>query len=287
MLLKPTKQGKVRDIYDFGDRLVIVATDRISAYDSILPDDIPYKGKVLTALSFYWFKRTKHIVENHLISLDVNDFPDELKYQADYLNGRSMLVKKADVYPVECVVRGYLAGSGWKEYKENGTVCGIELLKGLRESDKLPKPIFTPATKAESGHDENISFEKAVEILGADVAEELRDLSIKLYEFAAAEAESKGIIIADTKFEFGRYQGKIIIVDEIFTPDSSRFWAVSDYEPEKSLDSFDKQFVRDYLDEIGWNHEPPPPYLSTEVIEGTSKKYMEAYERITGKEFVK
>ncbi len=263
----------------------MVATDRISAYDSILLDDIPYKGKVLTALSLYWFKRVKHIVENHLISSDVNDFPDELKEQADYLDGRSMLVKKADVYPIECVVRGYLAGSGWKEYKKSGTVCGIELPKRLRESDKLPKPIFTPATKAESGHDENVSFEKAAEILGADVAEELRNLSIKLYEFAVAEAESKGIIIADTKFEFGRFQDKTIIVDEIFTPDSSRFWAVLDYEPGKSQNSFDKQFVRDYLDEIGWDHEPPPPHLSSEVIEETSKKYIEAYERVTGEKF--
>jgi len=263
----------------------MVATDRISAYDSILLDDIPYKGKVLTALSLYWFKRVKHIVENHFISSDVNDFPDELKEQADYLDSRSMLVKKADVYPIECVVRGYLAGSGWKEYKKSGTVCGIELPKRLRESDKLPKPIFTPATKAESGHDENVSFEKAAEILGADVAEELRNLSIKLYEFAVAEAESKGIIIADTKFEFGRFQDKTIIVDEIFTPDSSRFWAVLDYEPGKSQNSFDKQFVRDYLDEIGWDHEPPPPHLSSEVIEETSKKYIEAYERVTGEKF--
>lgn len=267
--------------------MVVVATDRISAYDSILPDDIPYKGKVLTALSLYWFERTKHIVKNHLISSDIRDFPDELKDQADYLKGRSMLVKKADVYSVECIVRGYLSGSGWREYKKNGRVCGIELPKGLKESDKLPRPIFTPTTKEESGHDENISFEEAVKVLGADVAEELRDLSIKLYEFAAAEAESKGIIIADTKFEFGRFQGKTIIVDEIFTPDSSRFWAIDGYQPGGPQKSFDKQFVRDYLDEIGWDHEPPPPHLSPEVIEETSKKYIEAYERIAGKEFKK
>ncbi len=286
-LLKPTKQGKVRDIYDFGNRLVIVATDRISAYDSILPDDIPYKGKVLTALSLYWFGRTEHIVKNHLISVNIDDFPIELKDQINYLDGRSMLVKKTDVYPVECVVRGYLSGSGWKEYKKSGTICGIELPKGLKESDKLPRPIFTPATKAESGHDENISFEKAAKILSADVAEELRDLSIKLYEFAAAEAESKGIIIADTKFEFGKLHGKTIIIDEVFTPDSSRFWTVDDYKSGWPQKSFDKQFVRDYLDEIGWDHEPPPPHLSLEVIEETSKKYIEAYERITGKEFIK
>ncbi|MDP3014794.1 MAG: phosphoribosylaminoimidazolesuccinocarboxamide synthase, partial [Candidatus Subteraquimicrobiales bacterium] len=283
--LKPSKQGKVRDIYDFGDRLVIVATDRISAYDSILPDDILYKGKILTYLSLYWFEETKHIVENHFISADVSYFPQELQGQADYLRGRSMLVRKAEVIPIECVVRGYLSGSGWKEYQKTGSVCGVSLPEGLKESDKLPEPIFTPATKAESGHDENISFKGAVEIVGLKTAEELRDLSLKLYKFVAAKTEERGIIIADTKFEFGKYKGKTILIDEIFTPDSSRFWAVADYKSSGPQKSFDKQFVRDYLDSIGWNHEPPMPRLPLDVIEETSKKYIEAYERITGKKF--
>lgn len=284
--LKPAKQGKVRDIYDFGDKLVIVATDRISAYDSILPDEIPHKGKTLTLLSIYWFERTKHIVKNHFISADVSDFPQELWAQKDYLQGRSMLVKKAEVIPIECVVRGYLAGSGWKEYQKDGTVCGVKLPDGLRESDKLPELIFTPAIKAETGHDENISFEKAVTIMGEKTAEELRNLSIELYKFAANEAEAKGVIIADTKFEFGKWQDEIILIDEIFTPDSSRFWAVADYVTGGPQKSFDKQFVRDYLDSIGWDHEPPAPRLLSQVIEETSKKYIEAYERITGKKFV-
>lgn len=282
-MIKPTKQGKVRDIYDFGDRLVLVATDRISAYDSILPDDIPNKGRVLTLLSAFWFSKTDHIIKNHLISTDVGDLPVELEGQEDYLKGRSMLVKKSEVYPVECVVRGYLSGSAWSEYKKSGSVCGIGLPKGLVESDKLAEPIFTPSTKAESGHDENISFEEMEEIIGKETALRLREVSISLYKFASKFSEERGIIIADTKFEFGEHDGPMLI-DELFTPDSSRFWDKAEYNPGRGQKSFDKQFVRDYLDEIGWDHEPPAPHLPGEVIKGTSDKYLEAFRRITGEE---
>ncbi|MDI6892662.1 MAG: phosphoribosylaminoimidazolesuccinocarboxamide synthase [Actinomycetota bacterium] len=284
-ILKPTKRGKVRDIFDFGDKLLIVATDRISAYDCVLPNEIPLKGKILTQLSVYWFERTHHIVENHLISTDISRFPPPLAGHADYLEGRSMLVKRTEVIPVECVVRGYLSGSGWREYGETGSICGIPLPEGLRESEKLPFPIFTSTTKATSGHDESISFERMTELIGEERAEELKRVSLELYKFAVREAESKGIIIADTKFEFGRWRGKTILIDEIFTPDSSRFWAVADYSPGGPQGSFDKQFVRDWLDSTGWNHEPPPPSLPKSVIKQTTRRYIEAYERITGRKF--
>ncbi|MDI6800180.1 MAG: phosphoribosylaminoimidazolesuccinocarboxamide synthase [Actinomycetota bacterium] len=283
-MIKPAKQGKVRDIYDFGDRLVLVATDRISAYDSILPDDIPSKGRVLTLLSAFWFGKTQDIIKNHLISTEVGDLPVELESMEEHLKGRSMLVKQAQVYPVECVVRGYLSGSAWSEYKKMGSVCGIELAKGLVESDKLFEPIFTPSTKAESGHDENITFDQMQEIVGEKIAARLKEASIKLYKFASEFAEERGIIIADTKFEFGEFEGEPMLIDEIFTPDSSRFWDKAEYCPGCSQKSFDKQFVRDYLDEIGWNHEPPAPRLSEEVIEGTRKRYLEAFRRLTGEE---
>ncbi len=283
-MYKGGSKGKVRDIYDFGDRLVLVATDRISAYDSVLPDDIPKKGEVLTTLSVFWFNKTQDIIKNHLISASTFDFPIELKAQEEHLKGRSMLVKKTRVYPVECIVRGYLSGSAFSEYKAKGTVSGIKLPAGLVESDELAEPIFTPSTKAESGHDENITFEEMKEIIGEELAIRLKEASLALYKFAADFAEARGIIIADTKFEFGELDGEPILIDEIFTPDSSRFWDKEDYEPGRSQKSFDKQFVRDYLDEIGWDHEPPAPHLSQEVIEETSKKYLEAYKRLTGRE---
>jgi phosphoribosylaminoimidazole-succinocarboxamide synthase len=271
-------RGKVREMYDLGDRLLMVASDRISAYDAVLPTPIPDKGKVLTGLSVFWFKRTDQIVPNHLISTTV---PDEV-------TGRAIVVRKLDVFPVECVVRGYLSGSGWREYREHGSVCGIGLPSGLRESDRLPEPIFTPATKAEIGaHDENIDFDRAVEIVGdRKLMEELRRISIELYEFAAAHAERAGIIVADTKFELGRdREGKIVLADEVLTPDSSRFWPLDSYEPGGGQPSFDKQYVRDWLDASGWDHSPPAPALPEEVIANTRKKYIEAYERIAGEPF--
>jgi phosphoribosylaminoimidazole-succinocarboxamide synthase len=271
-------RGKVREMYDLGDRLLMVASDRISAYDAVLPTPIPDKGKVLTGLSVFWFKRTDQIVPNHLISTAV---PDEVA-------GRAIVVRKLDVFPIECVVRGYLSGSGWREYRESGSVCGIALPAGLRESDRLPEPIFTPATKAEIGaHDENIDFDRAAEIVGnRNLVEKLRRISIELYEFAAAHAERAGIILADTKFELGRdSEGEIVLADEVLTPDSSRFWPLDSYEPGGGQPSFDKQYVRDWLDASGWDHTPPAPELPDEVIANTRKKYLEAYERIAGEPF--
>lgn len=280
---KPDHQGKVRDIYDLGDELLLVATDRISAYDYILPDEIPYKGKVLTQLSIFWFELFDGLVENHLISADVKDLPEEFKADADYLEGRFMLVRKADMFPVECIVRGYLAGSGLAEYERTGEVCGIPLPEGLVNSSKLPQPIFTPSTKAEIGeHDENISFEQCVELVGVDDAQELSRLTLSLYETAAEHARERGIIIADTKFEFGRIGDSIVLGDEVLTPDSSRFWAESTYEPGKSQPSFDKQYVRDWLS-ANWDRKGEPPHLPEEVIEKTSQKYIDAYEMITGR----
>ena len=281
---KPDHQGKVRDIYDLGDKLLLVATDRISAFDYILPDEIPYKGKVLTQLSVFWFELFDGIVENHLISTDVADLPEEFKSDAVYLDGRFMLVRKANMFPVECIVRGYLAGSGLAEYEKTGEVCGIPLPSGLVNSSKLPDPIFTPSTKADIGdHDENISFEKCVELIGEDDAQELSRLSLQIYKTAADYARERGIIIADTKFEFGRIGESIVLGDEVLTPDSSRFWAVSEYEPGKSQPSFDKQFVRDWLS-ANWDKKGEPPHLPKDVIEKTSEKYISAYEMITGKE---
>lgn len=283
----PTSQGKVRDLYDLGDRLLLVASDRLSAFDVVLPDPIPYKGEVLTKLSLFWFELLGEVVPNHFISADVADLPAEFQPIATDLAGRFMIVKKAKVFPVECIVRGYLAGSGWAEYQRSGTVCGIALPAGLRESDQLPEPIFTPSTKAEIGeHDENISFERAVEILGKEVAEELRDKALAIYSAARDHAGKRGIIIADTKFEFGLIDGAVTLVDEVLTPDSSRFWPADSYAPGKGQPSFDKQYVRDWLTASGWDKKPPAPKLPEEVIARTSSTYIEAYERITGRPFV-
>ncbi|MGV8083864.1 MAG: phosphoribosylaminoimidazolesuccinocarboxamide synthase [Coriobacteriia bacterium] len=283
----PTSQGKVRDLYDLGDRLLLVASDRLSAFDVVLPDPIPYKGEVLTKLSLFWFELLGEVVPNHFISADVADLPAEFQPMAADLAGRFMIVKKAKVFPVECIVRGYLAGSGWAEYQRSGTVCGIALPAGLRESDQLPEPIFTPSTKAEIGeHDENISFERAVEILGKEVAEELRDKALAIYSAARDHAGKRGIIIADTKFEFGLIDGAVTLVDEVLTPDSSRFWPADSYAPGKGQPSFDKQYVRDWLTASGWDKKPPAPKLPEEVIARTSSTYIEAYERITGRPFV-
>lgn len=283
--IKPDAQGKVRDLYDLGDRLLLVATDRISAFDYILEDEIPCKGQVLTQLSCFWFELLDGVVENHLISADVADLPEQFKPYADYLRGRFMLVKKADMFPLECIVRGYLAGSGLKEYQKQGTVCGIELPSGLANSSKLPEPIYTPSTKAEiGGHDENISFERSAELVGEEDASRLRDLAIAVYSKARDHAAAQGIIIADTKFEFGRVDGKIILADEVLTPDSSRFWPGDQYAEGKDQPSFDKQFVRDWLD-ANWDRQGNPPRLPQEVVEKTSEKYIQAYETITGSRF--
>ena len=284
---RPDSQGKVRDLYDLGDELLIVASDRISAFDYILEDEIPYKGEVLTRISLFWFDLlAKAGIKNHLVSADVKDLPDQFKPYADYLAGRFMLVKKAKMYPAECIVRGYLAGSGLKEYNANGTVCGIELPEGLVNSSKLPQPIYTPSTKAQIGdHDENVSFERTCEIMGKEAASALRDASLKVYSTAADYAASKGIIIADTKFEFGDIDGQLTLADEVLTPDSSRFWRAQDYEPGHSQASFDKQFVRDWLT-ANWDRQGNPPRLPQDVIDATSQKYIQAYEMITGQKFV-
>ena len=283
--IQPDAQGKVRDIYDLGDKLLMVATDRISAFDYILEDEIPHKGAVLTQISLFWLEQLKDVIGNHLISADVADLPEQFKPYADYLRGRFMLVKKAEMFPVECIVRGYLAGSGLKEYQKQGTVCGIQLPEGLVNSSKLPEPIFTPSTKAEIGdHDENISFERCAEILGEDAATQLRDLAIKVYSVARDHAAENGIIIADTKFEFGVIDGQIILADEVLTPDSSRFWPGDAYEPGRDQASFDKQYVRDWLN-ANWDRQGNPPHLPQEVIERTSQKYIAAYEKISGKKF--
>ena len=283
--IKPDAQGKVRDIYDLGDKLLMVATDRISAFDYILEDEIPHKGAVLTQISLFWLEQLKDVIGNHLISADVADLPEQFKPYADYLRGRFMLVKKAEMFPVECIVRGYLAGSGLKEYQQQGTVCGIQLPEGLVNSSKLPEPIFTPSTKAEIGdHDENISFERCAQILGKDAATQLRDLAIKVYSVARDHAAENGIIIADTKFEFGVIDGEIILADEVLTPDSSRFWPGDAYEPGRDQASFDKQYVRDWLN-ANWDRRGNPPHLPQEVIERTSQKYIAAYEKISGKKF--
>jgi len=283
--IKPDAQGKVRDLYDLGDRLLLVATDRISAFDYILEDEIPYKGQVLTQLSCFWFELLGDVVDNHLISADVADLPEEFQPYADYLRGRFMLVKKADMFPVECIVRGYLAGSGLKEYQREGTVCGIELPEGLVNSAKLPEPIFTPSTKAEIGdHDENISFERCAELIGEADAAALRDLAVRVYQTAADHAAERGVIIADTKFEFGVVDGAIILADEVLTPDSSRFWPGDTYEEGADQPSFDKQFVRDWLT-ANWDKTGNPPRLPQEIIDATSEKYIQAYEIITGRTF--
>ena len=281
--LSLVRQGKVRDIFDTGDSLLMVTTDRLSAFDVVLPDIIPDKGKVLNQISVFWFKKMEGIVKNHIITTQVKDYPDEFKKYSDALNKRSMLVKKADPLPVECIVRGYISGSGWSSYQKEGHVCGIELPKGLKESDKLAQPLFTPSSKAEVGdHDINISFEEAVKLVGGETAEKLKKLSLEIYLTGAEYALSKGIIIADTKFEFGLLEGEIILIDEILTPDSSRFWPLNDYEPGRGQNSFDKQFVRDWLTESGWNKKSPGPKLPQEVIDRTSNTYKDIYTRLTG-----
>ena len=274
--LKLIARGKVRDIYDLGSEMLIVTTDRVSAFDVILPNGIPYKGYVLTQVSKYWFDKTSHIVKNHLITTDVDKMPEAVRKHKDILDGRTMLVKKADAFPVECVARGYITGSGWKDYKATGEICGITLPPGLVESQKFASPIFTPATKEEVGiHDENISFERMKEIIGAKDAESLKEITLKLYNFAADTAKQKGIILADTKFEFGKVNGEIILIDEALTPDSSRYWRADIYKEGEAQDSMDKQVIRDYLESIKWNKTPPPPELPQNIIEKTSERYRE------------
>jgi phosphoribosylaminoimidazole-succinocarboxamide synthase len=282
--IEPHARGKVRDVYALGDRLLIVATDRISAFDYILPTGIPDKGRVLTQLSIFWFDFLRELTPTHFISASVDDYPEPLRAHRAQLEGRSMLVKRADMVQIECVARGYISGSGWKEYRTQGSVCGIKLPPGLRESDRLPEPIFTPSTKAQSGHDENISFEAACSLVGKDLATRLRDLTLGIYTRAAKYAETKGIIIADTKFEFGFVDGELVLGDEVLTPDSSRFWPADTYAPGGAQHSFDKQFVRDYLESIRWNKQPPAPPLPEDVVAKTSEKYRQAYNVITGRQ---
>jgi phosphoribosylaminoimidazole-succinocarboxamide synthase len=281
--ISKVKSGKVREIFDLGETLLFVASDRISAFDVVMPNGIPRKGEVLTQLSYFWFSQTESFQPNHLVSRAADPLPVKLKPFAKQLERRSMIVKKASPLAIECVVRGYLAGSGWKEYKQTQSVCGIKLPAGLEDSSELPQPLFTPATKAETGHDENISFEQAVKIVGADIAERARDASLKIYHFARDYARKRGIIIADTKFEFGLFDGQLILIDEVLTPDSSRFWPADQYQPGKSQPSFDKQFVRDYLETLDWNKTPPGPVIPPEIVARTTAKYLEAYERLSGK----
>jgi phosphoribosylaminoimidazole-succinocarboxamide synthase len=283
--LKLHASGKVRDVYVLDqERLLFVATDRISAFDYVLATGIPHKGRVLTQISLFWFDFLRDLTPNHLINTDTRQYPAALQKHADQLRGRSMIVTQADMFPVECVVRGYISGSAWKEYKATGQVCGIELPKGLRESDRLPEPIFTPSTKATTGHDENIPFAEMVKLVGPEWSGQLRDVSLAVYSKAAEYARQRGIIIADTKFEFGRTARGITLADEVLTPDSSRFWPADTYEPGRAQDSFDKQYVRDYLEEIRWNKQPPAPPLPAEVARRTSEKYVEAYHLLTGRD---
>jgi len=282
----PVKRGKVRDIYDLGDQLLIVASDRISAFDVIMPNGIPHKGEVLTRISSFWFDKFSH-VKHHVIELIEDKAPPGFENHINQLRGRAMLVKKTRVLPIECVVRGYLAGSGWKEYQKTQSVCGIGLPPGLLQSDQLPEPIFTPATKAEEGHDENISFERACEIVDKDTMTQARDRSIAIYREGNEYARSRGLILADTKFEWGYDGDKLILIDEVLTPDSSRFWPADDYEPGRDQVAFDKQYVRDYLETLDWDKTPPGPTLPDNVVANTSKKYIEAYERLTGQPFLK
>lgn len=279
------RQGKVRDVYDLGEHLLIVATDRISAFDVIMPNGIPDKGRILTEMSLFWFDLTREIVPNHIVSTTVEDYPPSLRKHASILEGRSMLVRKTEPYPVECIARGYLAGSGWKDYQETGTICGITLPAGLKQAEKLDRTIFTPATKADTGHDENISFEQAAKVVGLESLTRLKELTITIYEKARDYAQQRGIIISDTKFEFGATADGIILIDEVLTPDSSRFWPSATYELGTSPASFDKQFVRDYLESLSWDKTPPAPALPDEIIEKTREKYVEAYEMLTGKRF--
>jgi phosphoribosylaminoimidazole-succinocarboxamide synthase len=282
--LELVARGKVRDVYAVGDdKLLMIATDRISAFDCVLGSPIPGKGVVLTQISLFWFDFLRDLTPNHLISADVDEYPEHLQKYRDQLEGRSMLVHRANMVNIECVARGYLAGSGWKEYKKSKSVCGLPLPDGLLESSRLPEPLFTPSTKAQSGHDENISIEQAGEIVGADLAERLKDMTLAIYSTAAAYAVTRGILLADTKFEFGFLNGQLILADEVLTPDSSRFWPSSEYQPGGAQSSFDKQFVRDYLETLTWNKQPPAPELPEEIVRKTQQKYLEAYERLTGR----
>ncbi|HEX4121436.1 MAG TPA: phosphoribosylaminoimidazolesuccinocarboxamide synthase [Verrucomicrobiae bacterium] len=281
--VQKVKSGKVREVFDLGRELLFVATDRISAFDCVMPNGIPRKGEVLTQISYFWFAQTERLVPNHLISKAGDQLPPALQRFSEQLGRRSMIVKKAQPLAIECVVRGYLSGSGWKDYQKTGCVCGLKLPAGLRDSSRLPEPLFTPATKAETGHDENISFEEACKITGPEIASKARDLSLKIYSFAAEYALKRGLIIADTKFEFGLVDGTLVLIDEVLTPDSSRFWPADKYEPGRGQPSFDKQFVRDYLETLSWNKQPPAPALPPEVISKTTGKYLEAYERLTGR----
>jgi len=283
--LKLYKRGKVRDVYDLGDKLLIISTDRISCFDVVLPCGIPYKGKVLTGLSYFWFEFIQGIIPHHLITTDINQYPAQLKKYKEQLLDRSMLVFKTNPLPVECVVRGYLSGSGWKEYQEKQSACGIKLPAGLRESDKLPEVIFTPSAKQDIGHDINIDQQYVEDLVGKEAADKIKKISITIYQKASEYALKQGIIIADTKFEFGLDNSKIILIDEVLTPDSSRFWPKEQYQPGKPQPSFDKQFVRDYLETLSWDKAPPAPKLPKEIIEKTSQKYIEAYKRLTGKDF--
>jgi len=282
--LRPPFRGKVRDVYDLGDRLLIVATDRLSAYDHVLRPAIPGKGRILTQLANFWFAATRDLVENHLLATEVGDFPAELAAHAALLEGRAVVARKAQVVPFECVARGYLAGSGWREYRAGGRVCGLPLPAGLERAGRLPEPIFTPATKAATGHDENVTFERMADEIGGETAARLRDLTLALYRFAAAHAERRGILLADTKFEFGWIDGRLVLIDEALTPDSSRYWEAAAWRPGGEPASFDKQFVRDWLDASGWDHEAAPPELPAEVVAGTVARYSEAFRRLTGRE---
>jgi phosphoribosylaminoimidazole-succinocarboxamide synthase len=280
--VKLFKRGKVRDIYDLGDELLIVATDRVSAFDCVLPDPIPSKGKVLTALSSFWFNCTRDTIPNHLITTSLKDYPPDLQQFKDILEGRSMLVKRSEVIKIECVVRGYLAGSAYGEYKSYGSICGIRLPRDLREADPLPEPIFTPATKASSGHDINITREKMRKLIGDELSEKLAEISLEIYKRASELLKTRGIMVSDTKFEFGFLNGEVILIDEILTPDSSRFWSAEEYTPGQHQKSFDKQFLRDYLETLDWDKTPPAPHLPPHIIRKTSERYLEAYRRITG-----
>jgi len=279
---KEFKKGKVRDIYEVDDKLLLIVTDRISAFDWVLPEAIPNKGICLTQISAFWFNYFNDIIPNHMISADITEFPSDLQEYSDQLYGRSMLVKKAEVLPIECIVRGYISGSAWRSYQKDNTVCGIKLPSGIQESEQFDEPLFTPSTKAETGHDENISYEEMEKIIGPDDAARLKELSLKIYKTAAEYARKKGIIIADTKFEFGKIGDDIIIVDELLTPDSSRFWPADEYKPGKGQPSFDKQYVRDYLSSTDWDKNSDPPHLPDEVVSGTEKRYLEAYQKLTG-----
>ncbi len=281
--IEKIRSGKVRELFDLGDRFLMVASDRLSAFDVVMPNGIPRKGEVLTQISHFWFEKFAALVPNHLLAKATDPLPKNLQPYADKIARRSMIVKKAKPLAVECIVRGYVVGSGWKDYQKTGAICGIKLPAGLKESSELVEPIFTPSTKAETGHDENISFAEAEKIVGAEVARQARDLSLKIYTAARAYARERGIIIADTKFEFGQFDGKLILIDEVLTPDSSRFWPADQYAPGKSQPSFDKQFVRDYLETLDWNKTPPGPVLPPEVVAKTTAKYLEAYEKLTGK----